>query len=269
MSLSLEYQPRRSRRRHLQRASLLMLLCISLVVAAKRWGPSAWHRFQLTYWLHRCMIYSPPADQIVYQDGMASLLLTWEDGSPDVGASLPATTDNPNAQEREARCWNEFNKFVGIIAYAGTTSNILFLHERRDEKGRRWLVAIYFFERFRDTIDIGQLIISPEISGAGVQYTSGSAHMIVPSEYLEDRNGFDLPPKNLTFFAGQPDPKDSSRFSIRFKLGEYTGHIDYVLRGPSNDSSEPELDFAGGYYIYFDQPAPVAAGTLTPNGYGF
>lgn len=247
-----------------------MLLCIVLVAAAKRWGPSAWHRLQLKYWVHRCMNYSPPADEIVYQDGMASPLLTWEDGRPDVGASLPAKTDNPNAQEREARCWNELNKLAAIIPNIGFTSNILFLHERRDEKGRRWLVAVYFLERSRDTLDIGQLIISPESSGSGVQSIDvGEPHMIIPPDYLKDQNGLDLPTKNLAFFAGQPDAKDSSRFSIHFRLGEYTGHIDYVLRGPSKEASEPELDFAGGYYIYFDQPAPVAAGTLTPNGYGF
>jgi hypothetical protein len=207
------------------------------------------------------MTYSPPVDQVVHEDGMASPLVTWEDGRPVAGASPPAGTDNPEAHEREVRCWDEIDKLAAISANVTISSNVLFLHERRDQKGRRWLVALLFNGRSVDRLDIAQLILSPEGSGSGIHYTSGDALMILPPEYLRDQHGLEQPTKKLTLFAGQPDPKDSSRFSVRFRLGEYTGHIDYVLRGrPSEKSSdEPYLDFAGGNYIYFDQPAPADA----------
>jgi hypothetical protein len=170
-------------------------------------------RGQLLYWQYRCMNYSAPADQVVYDSGSMT-------DSPMIG-NIP-----PNEKFEIAHPWD---RFYSLLSPPGFKSKgTLFLHERSSPDGTRYLVAVdfhqllladgrsvpYFATRLFEPVTWTQL---PQGGASALQSSLASG-----DEWPVDRR--------VQIFAGQTDPDDISHFTIQYKLGDRVETIDGWIR---------------------------------------
>jgi len=231
--------PRWHRRRWFARAMIAVAL-IAVAASAWRWGPEKWEKAQLLYWQWRCMTYSPPADQIVFdQDpaGKSPLLNGGQEYIPVVESGF----DGP-AITVAARVPDCTNRFISLLYGPGKnwSQPILFMHERTTRSGHRYLIILFgeSFEKM-DYLD-GQL--GPQY----VSYKPGTLRnrpepagnsMNFKDDYLQWPS-----PRHLRIYAGQADPIDASHFTIRYVEDGKTRMVDGYLEDaetgdPASDSS--------------------------------
>src|SRR4051812_23678284 len=69
----LDYAPaRRARRRRIARAAIFVLLLFFGTHLARVWIPSAVRQLQTLYWQRRCLSYTAPPTQVVYEQDPAT-----------------------------------------------------------------------------------------------------------------------------------------------------------------------------------------------------
>lgn len=225
------------RRRRVRRVTLLVLL-LAFALAAWRYGPRLWSRGRLLYAQHRCLAYDPPADLVVYEGdtSLAAALLKQPAyapipvftlaGGPKFSPPMVAAHRPPPLADLEAQ--------IGGPLTGGPCA-VLFMHEMRDSAGHRRLVIA-----FRDSNSTGPLFA-----------TFGIWTVVMdPATLLSDlrptpkRNfkgwdysgpGWELPGRNLRFYAGQIDPNDPSHFTIRYRMDGQEGVVDGRLNAAGDD----------------------------------
>jgi hypothetical protein len=214
-------------------------LCMASVTVPAALAVIWWSFVQGRYlwWQRNCLRYSPPADQLVYDDHPPD---AWLETSQSVGdfplySQLPQSPFSgrldpaflPTARRatpvlRESPDSHRLRLWFGAI----------FLHRRRDRVGVERLVQISAsdYEVRRDTY---ALILSATTSRPASAF---------PGSAMAD---FDFPPvaivvpdgKRLQIFAGQPDPADESRFTFAYSLGGVPG----VVGGVFHDETDSGL----------------------------
>jgi hypothetical protein len=198
---------------------------------AWRWGPEKWERAKLLYWQWRCMNYSPPPDEIVYDqvpNGRSALL----NGSSKyvavtehdfVQGSTTAAAMVPDCEDHFAK-----NPLVGG---SGFQPPIVFMHDRAAPSGRHYLVilrgdSIPFLQIGRLPLDFeafktGDWREGPE-DASGVRPWSGPVSVPVR--------------ERIRIYAGQADPADPTHFTVRYTEdgndAVADGYVDdYIVHG--------------------------------------
>lgn len=190
--------PPRYRRKAVRRAiGLALLVAVALPLGWKA-GPPAWQRLKLLYWQRQAMSYTPPPDQVVYDEasGFSSFAKPWEHFyqlfSPP--GRLPAAT--------------------------------LFLHERRNGKGQIRLVAVDGSNGPSVAANPMHFMMSVYVIRPGGAFTQP---MVVAdaSQLINVRSTFS---DHVRRYAGQPDPADPSHFTMRCQVKDQSIIIDGWLQ---------------------------------------
>jgi hypothetical protein len=235
----LEYAPGAPlRRRRRVRQAVLLILLAGAALAGWMYGPRAWARAALLYAQHRCLTYAPPPDQIVYEsaDPGKEELLTRPGyvALPTTGGpwgSGPAATvagfRPPPLADLEGR--------VGAPLTGGPAA-VLFLHElRHAPTGRRLLVVVSrgasTWGPITSPFDLQAIVFDVATIRTDLRVTTKSDLLM----WAYSGPGFDLPTTGLRFYAGQVDPGDPSRFTIRYALEGREGLIDGRLNAAGDD----------------------------------
>jgi hypothetical protein len=225
-----------------------------LGLATWKWGPAALRQAQVRYYQHQCLIYAAPADQVVYEEEpaeAAKLLANRSDYAPfrwDFWAPPSAKMPAP-AATRILPSYQSFESLNGRrMGMPGGTAyeSVLFLHERTTSSGQRRLVKV-------------TLIAAPfsfwafVIEGDGYEshrwaQSNRYPTWIEPLDTGPRNSGSPWPPHppQLRIYAGQPDPKDASHFTIRYQawgqqdvMDGYLVNSDTVTLKPRRPLKEP------------------------------
>jgi hypothetical protein len=232
------------RGRRVRQIGVLVALVVVGIQAARH-GPRTYERARLLYWQHRCLTYTPPPGQVVYDrpdDPPVTVVLRgcvptrqFAAGSPGTAAPVP-------------KCWAELSAAAGWAPGTSPSTGpagaagpagrpIAFLHERRTPAGRRRLVVLWYDP---DPIDG-----NPASGFAGLD----AAVMVRPATWDRPSDEVSLTPSSLSgtfgivqwrpafrLYAGEPDPADESHFTLRYEAGGEAGTIDGWLKDPeAND----------------------------------
>jgi hypothetical protein len=259
LALSPEAQPldyglaQPQRRRRVVRALALVAFTL-LGLAAWRWGPPAWRQAQIRYYQHQCLIYSAPADQVVYEEepaAAATLLANRSNYEPfrwdywDPANKMPAP-----AAARILPFYQSFETLNGrtMRLQGGTAYEaVLFLHERTTSSGQRRLVKVTLIAEpfsFWAFVMEGDRYESQSWAQA-----NRSNSLVEPFDTRPRHVGSPGPlhPPHLRIYAGQPDPKDASHFTIRYQtwgqedvMDGYLVNNDTVMLKPRNPRNLPK-----------------------------
>jgi hypothetical protein len=187
-------------RRWAMLAGFVLLLVVSLWLV-----PRTYRHIQLLKWQSRCLGYTAPASEVVYDNDPSETkrLLTLPGGylqDPRDGAAYRLPIE-----------WIQFYLAAG---FGPQSSGTVFLHERTSPNGERVLLALdLVFNPFSQdrVMSMGERVITPgtalrsprqlpsALRGDGAQITIGVG-------------------KRLRVFAGQPDPNNASHFTIDYEL---------------------------------------------------
>jgi hypothetical protein len=219
---ALEYGPPPAlhRRRWLRRLALRLTVLAVLVAAGARWGPVAWRQSELLYRQRQCLQYTAPPDQIVCSEPL-----------PTAGRMFPFSFEAapPAAMYRLLLS-------AGEMATVPAAGPVLFMHERSTASGKRRLVILQrrpspLRQSWDLPIAYTVTLVEPATVTTPPHVQSRLLVEVVPREYSEPPDtGSPAPPDALRFFAGQPDPADASRFTVRYQRGPHAGVLHGVLK---------------------------------------
>ena len=211
---TLGYAPARPRRRY-HRWLVVVVLLATAGFAAWRWGGEAWHRARVLYYQRQCARYAPPADQVVFDSHPQRAARLEDDAAYVVLRPSGGVTE---ALRNPPEAWVELCRLEGwnplMMSGAGVE---LFLHERRNSKGERRIVVLEYDPH--SWTPLLARVVTPGGFRDPPKLPPGPAHM--SALLLTASSG----PPHLRLFAGQPDPADESRFTIRFDRGGKIGTI--------------------------------------------
>jgi hypothetical protein len=231
------------RRKRLIRAALA---AAGLVVAYAvwQWGALAWNQLPILYWQRQCLRYTASPDQVVYEEDAAEVPRLLGEGYVRYKLTRGGTPDPTPATTFAAaapfpKCWSRLTALVPPkTALPGNGSGaILFLHERVAPRGNRRLICVRYFAetysfttQFIDGYNIEQNVVTPA-TWTSLPATTARAMSI------DVISGFPRHPPRVRVYAGQPDPDNSARFTIRYQMW---GKED-VLDGRLDDADQITL----------------------------
>jgi hypothetical protein len=176
-------------RRESFRRWIYLTVALAILIAGRWWIPRAWRRAELMYWQHRCMVYSPPKDQVVFK------------GQIGFDRSLVS------AQYSEVIPY-AWSHFYNLASPPGLISNgTIFLHALRNKRGIR-LVSLDVGELPDGTYDALARVFYPGTSRHAPAQCSGYSHVYLASDK-----------ERLLVFAGHADPMDVCHFTFRIVTG--------------------------------------------------
>lgn len=242
----IEYAPRLPLRHSRRVRRLLVLICTLAALMFLSWkaGPPAWKHAELLYWQRRVMTYSPPRDQVVYDNDPAEAAKLLKDKE---------YSGSGNAASRFARPWE---RFYGLMSPPGRQSAAtLFLHERKNSNGESRLVIVDFHDtgstfflvpKRSAALQGGQVTFLAPPDGQGARPTPeygmlcrcvviqpGGAFS-APRELSDEDRYTGIPPFLLTghlrWYAGQADAADPTHFVIRCERNRKVFVIDGWLQ---------------------------------------
>jgi hypothetical protein len=197
---TLEYAPPPPwhRRRGARRAMILATLVLAGLIAY-RFAPMAWRQARLLYWQSKCMNYRAPADKVVFS--------AWPfNGWKSADWESYYATYSPPGQRSDAT---------------------LFVGERTAPNGNRRLVAVNAVKSGEGRTTNDGYVLTGFLSGHARLFELGSAgtrpvekHQI---QFPESHAGFVFR-EGIVVYAGQPDPADTSHFTIRAEV-DGTGQL--------------------------------------------
>lgn len=214
----LQYGRPTGTRRRVIRIVTWVTIAVAVGYCARRWGPEAWTRTRYLYSQRQCQIYSPPADQVVF------------DSDPGRVAGLTARIDYTAASGGAVRVPpTEWINYAGT-RFAPVHRPVLFLHERQTPSGQRLIVML----SLTDPTSLTMVYNSGFTYAITTSGTWSTAHQLTHHRGqtgLGDRAG------PLRIYAGQPDPNDPTHFTVRYEeAGETT-----ILHGYINDHARIEF----------------------------
>jgi hypothetical protein len=219
-------------------------LLIAAIWASWRWGTIAWRRASLLKRQAACITYSPPADQVVYEEdrNAAAYLLRTDDeciGYPVMsdGKLIP----NRKIAGRVPHAWERYQ--LELIAaspiwpYKSQTVPVVFLGRRISPAGHERIVCVRYFgppgdggPAFVEGYDCETIVITPATWRSGPVLHRSPPHMA--SIFSDSPRKFDG-----RIYAAQADPVDPSLFTIRYHVDGY----DFIVDGRLDDSDEVNL----------------------------
>jgi hypothetical protein len=264
----LEYAPGAPlRRRKRVRRVVTLIVLLALLFPAYRYGPPAYRRMVLLYEQHRCLAYTAPADEIVYdeassttasratQPGYAMLtvrlwrasvsaavrqpapLVAFAPNLPPAGTAQPGMTSGGRILPRS-----------GAIP----TGGVLFVHELRNKAGHRRLAVVQRTPTesgpFAYPFGLEVALYEPATFRAPARYVGTQP----PVTYIDMLSGINplIPIRPLRFYAGQVDSADPAHMTIRYELDGQQGVVDgrlndtgddLILRVVSGPATKPSL----------------------------
>lgn len=217
--------PRNVARRWLMRAAVVAIL-VGMAPLAK----FLWQRTRVLYWQHRCLNHVDPPGTVVYEedpDHVASLLFR-----PSTAyVKLPKfTLPGPlyRVPTLAGKMPQEFERL-----FPSGADFVVFLHRRRSSEGKERLVVVTA-RVYEDLSPRTAFFDGHDHYFAGFYIKLGEGVAVVPAGIFgpepslpaaDPMAGYSLtknPQENVTgyrLFAGQPDPIDESRFTIRYEVG--------------------------------------------------
>src|SRR5688572_10405474 len=219
-------------RRRWVRRLLLRLGVVALAVAVgAKWGPPAWRRAELLYRQRQCLRYTAPPDSVVCAEPL-----------PAAGRMYDFTFEAPDPPVADQVL--RLNAGVESLA-PGTEGPLLFMHERRAASGKRRLVIVRRVPASKRQswvlpVAYQVTLVEPATATADSTVRMQTVIEVLPRDYNEGENA------SLRFFAGQPDPSDASRFTVRYQRGSRAGVLHGVLEDPpayasSSQGGEPVI----------------------------
>ena len=246
----LEYAPPPPKRRKVIRRLVLLLLLLSVAAPAVYHRKRIWHQGRVLYWQHKCLTYTAPVDQVVYDEddyNISPLLKRagyrgWPVPHPP-NAGAPVAPLPPAIATFAAPPLAPFIQ-TGVLPgwLAPPAGATVFLHERTSKTGHRRLVLILrapvHDAPFMHAFGLNAIVITP----AGL--TTRPKYPDPPMVAFSWIGNLTRPPTTgLRFYAGQPDPRDDSRFTIRYDLSGGTGEIEGKLK---DDGKTVSLQITSG-----------------------
>jgi hypothetical protein len=225
------------RRPRVRRYAVVFAVIAMAAIGFWRWGPGLWRQTLYLRAQARCMNYAPPADQVVYEEDPERVETLRARQSPSYRRVVYRGTFEGTDWDPVALNTPVMDGFMSITLLQ-VNPPLLFLHERRDPAGHRYLVWI------------GLQIENAEERGQG-RVVSVVACVFRPARlwsYLEPVKRDDYlslhdvqASDTLRVFAGQFDANDASRFSIRYELNGTAG----VIEGQLLDGGQLKLESPG------------------------
>jgi hypothetical protein len=213
---NLQYAPKPAviQRRFARRALIAFAILAVLIPSAFRL-PTLWDHMQLLRWQRQAMGYALPPDQIVFTgNGQGSAL-----------KSVPGCVSRGNQSFVFAVPWDRFYQLASPPGRQATAT--LFLHELHNNRGESRLVIVEGTDMATVTVfRPGSTLEAPqELSSIWLPLQTGHR-------------------QNISYYAGQTDPKDPSHFTIRIVTGNDTETFHGWLKDDDNvatfiDSSAP------------------------------
>ena len=228
------------RPRHHRRFLFFAIFAISVVLAAKHWGPGVWHRMDLLRAQSSWINYRPPPDQIVLlqQD---SYRFRFGDG---YSAEARELLNNPQFLSNSVGAViHEHVALDSFLKSAGASRNfppssagndaLAFCGSRSCASGERLLLvsccdALQYGPRWPDD-DSKMLRFSVDVftpAGLFSQLTNVSTSPAETTVGCFRYRAADV----VRIFAGQPDPADRSHFTISYSINSQKGIIDGNLQ---------------------------------------
>jgi hypothetical protein len=229
--LQLDYAPPPARHRQRVRRALLLVLVIAVLWTLAEHGPDTARRLRLLWVQGRCARFEFPAGTVIFDSDRAArapLLANAEDYvALDDAQVWPVT----GVARREPACWVSLKD----ILFAGRTfwppgppapKVMVHLLTTADGKQQR-LVAIIFAPAAPLPPTASPIYPTPGIGLVAAIVQPGTwdtpPRWDGNSEFL--RANFETA-KHLKFFAAQLDPKDPSRFTVRYEMDHQPGTVD-------------------------------------------
>lgn len=231
----IEYAPQEPlhRRRKVRQMAIILAAVFLVIVCALGFGPRASQTVRLLYWQHKAMTYAPGSDEVVYDDFPA------DRGS--LPGSVNSLTPNGRADFRSAKPWE---RFYALCSPPGAkASGTLFLHERRSARGARLVVVQAFPNARIYNSDLQTALSSSKLARSDVftvrclVFLPGTG-FAAPLQLTDRTTYIDPSPASFhdhcRWYAGQPDPKDASHFTIRCTVGTRTLSVEGWLTDDDN-----------------------------------
>jgi hypothetical protein len=231
------------RRRDVKRAFVLILSLSITALAMWKFGPAAWNRVAVMNAQRRCLDVQMPAKLVVFTtDAREGTELRFkQDSEYFLDSSGPV-------------CWYspEWTKYIELV----------------EPPGRRYAATLYLGTRYTSARAGRFVAITayPDAS-AGASGLLVSATVISPGALLSpprvlsgSRATFDfrqplLPDSRVRYFAGQPDPADTSHFTIDYEVDGQQHVLDGYLRDDDTVTLEDRVT---------PPPPPSAASPPSP-----
>jgi len=234
MPAQLEYAPAAPflRRKRIRRIALLLIFS-TLVIAGWRYGGPVIRQARLLNVQRQCLAYAPSADRIASSDDPADLaaLSTLPDHRVLVNQN-GARPNHPRIVAYAPRCWNDFTSASFPLLNHLRTAAIVFCHERTSRSGVRRLVVVERGTAWPhypyNPLNLDVLLVEPASPmGRPIDRTP-----VYPDIFYTGATAIET--AALRIFAGQPDPADPARFTIRYQVA---GH-EHLVEGRLNDDGK-------------------------------
>jgi hypothetical protein len=176
-------------RRPLARIAMALVLGILLV----RGGMWLYWKEALAYRIHQCLNYALAPDTIV------------------VSAKFGTDGHAVLAAGPKPACLVGLTRLQSMQSMQSAVGNIIFMHERTSPAGHRRLVCIYFSSNYVSSAYVKGHLMNLNLGCLSVDlFDADSAKLLLP---MWPSTGWRVPRR---IYAGQPDPKDASHFTVRY-----------------------------------------------------
>lgn len=198
---------------------------------------------RIIYWQRRSLNYTSAKGAPVYVHG--KIVLNWVDVREfrSAGSSAPPPNgDVPN-------CWTQLDSLAGpFLTPSRTTLNrtpdaVVFLHERRSPSGKRFLICVGIYADWKPPPVGGRGFVTADaLASVAIEpasWTGKPSTKVRPNErsILRLIGSPNLVHKRV--WAGQLDPDDASRFTIKYELNAVTDIIDGAVDDLGNVTLTP------------------------------
>lgn len=234
--------PFRRRRRIRRMVAILFLLAIAW--PAYWYGPPLWEKSKVLYYQRRCLAFEAPPEQVVFDDDSADLAVVGARRDYQVLANKDYHAPSfPKMAAFSPSCWNDFTSAAVPSRSAAGAAAVVFCHELTSRDGVRRLVVV---QRASDPGDFNYNVLS--LDAVIIQPGTFSAKPIDVTPpgvimWLTGAVARQMTP--LRIYAGQVDPSDPSRFTIRYAMGKN----EHLAEGRLSD---------GGNEVRFSYLKPIA-----------
>lgn len=238
-SIVLPYQQRTRGRRTWRK--VVALVCVVGIVALAAW----WWRTPISieakflYAQHRCMTHVEKPDQVVGYFGAADMMNKLVAQQTDFTVWRQGNMQNAN---RSCADWRRMRPFLSEIVWMDSgrhrlrnylydfhaDDTLLFLHERKCPAGNRRLVCVELVSGSPANLHwtlVAHVIVPKTFPSLAIERIDGGI------ELSGNATGQQKAVTSLIFYAGQPDPSDESKFTIRNTMDGIDGRLDCRLEG--------------------------------------
>lgn len=170
----------------------------------------------------KCLAYQAPLNQVVYEE------LPRNGGSRLYDHDVYESIGDAGNVLFSAHVPEEWSLFTALNGWKRDRARLLFLHQLQVRDQRRLVAVEFFVGRIlgenRPVWTGESMVIRPATTTMPAEWIGGSVWVFTGT--FGDLARYD----QLRVFAGQPDPADSSHFTIRYKVNDRPGTFVFWLR---------------------------------------